>query len=61
MKQEERNLDYSPVKGPEGNIEYLLYLQNNGEEPVVDEICVDPVKVVEDSHVTLDKKKQENS
>ena len=26
------NLDYSPVKGPEGNIEYLLYLQNNGEE-----------------------------
>lgn len=55
------NLDYSPVKGPEGNIEYLLYLQNNGEELVVDEICVDPVKVVEDSHVTLDKKKQENS
>ena len=55
------NLDYSPVKGPEGNIEYLLYLQNIGEEPVVDEICVDPVKVVEDSHVTLDKKKQENN
>ena len=55
------NLDYSPVKGPEGNIEYLLYLQNNGEDPGVDEICVDPVKVVEDSHVTLDKKKQENS
>ena len=55
------NLDYSPVKGPEGNIEYLLYLQNNGEAPVVDEICVDPVKVVEDSHVTLDKKKQDNS
>ena len=55
------NLDHSPGKGPEGNIEYLLYLQNIGEEPVVDEICVDPVKVVEDSHVTLDKKKQENN
>lgn len=25
------NLDYSPVKGPEGNIEYLLYLQNHGK------------------------------
>ena len=25
------NLDYSPVKGPEGNIDYLLYLKNNGE------------------------------
>ena len=23
------NLDYSPVKGPEGNIEYLLYLQKH--------------------------------
>ena len=24
-------LDYSPVKGPEGNIEYLLYIEKNGE------------------------------
>lgn len=24
-------LDYSPIKGPEGNIEYLLYLQKNKE------------------------------
>lgn len=23
-------LDYSPIRGPEGNIEYLLYLQNSG-------------------------------
>lgn len=23
------NLDFSPIKGPEGNIEYLLFLQNN--------------------------------
>ena len=23
------NLEYSPIKGPEGNIEYLLYLQNH--------------------------------
>lgn len=24
-------LDYSPIKGPEGNIEYLLYIRKNGE------------------------------
>ena len=23
------NLDYSPVKGPEGNIEYLLHIQKD--------------------------------
>ena len=28
-------LDFSPIKGPEGNIEYLLYIQNAGEEPTV--------------------------
>lgn len=28
-------LDFSPIKGPEGNIEYLLYIQNVGEEPTV--------------------------
>lgn len=26
-------LDYSPIKGPEGNIEYLLLLKKQGEEP----------------------------
>lgn len=24
-------LDYSPIKGPEGNIEYLIYIRKNGE------------------------------
>lgn len=27
-----RGLSYSPIKGPEGNIEYLLYLGNQGTE-----------------------------
>ncbi len=27
-----RHLDYSPIKGPEGNIEYLLHLVKNSEE-----------------------------
>lgn len=26
-------LDYSPIRGPEGNIEYLLYMQNENKEP----------------------------
>ncbi len=26
------NLDFSPVKGPEGNIEYLLWLRKNGKK-----------------------------
>ena len=28
------NLEFSPVKGPEGNIEYLLYIQNVQNEPM---------------------------
>ena len=48
------NLDFSPVKGPEGNNEYLLYLKkklNENEEDV--EITVKDV--VENSHKELDK------
>jgi 23S rRNA (cytidine1920-2'-O)/16S rRNA (cytidine1409-2'-O)-methyltransferase len=31
------NLDYSPIKGPEGNIEYLLYIEKNDDcDRVVD-------------------------
>lgn len=26
------NLDYSPIKGPEGNIEYLIYIEKNPDE-----------------------------
>jgi 23S rRNA (cytidine1920-2'-O)/16S rRNA (cytidine1409-2'-O)-methyltransferase len=48
------NLDYSPVKGPEGNIEYLLYLQNTDCEQT-DNISVDAKAVVEASHENLDK------
>lgn len=36
-------LDYSPVKGPEGNIEYLLYLKNAAD---AEEIAVDPNETV---------------
>lgn len=30
------NLSFSPIKGPEGNIEYLLYIEKNQEESIKD-------------------------
>ena len=44
-------LTYSPVKGPEGNIEYLGHLSLND----VPGICPDVVDVVEQAHAALDK------
>lgn len=32
------NLSYSPIRGPEGNIEYLLYLEKNGHQQDITEI-----------------------
>ena len=49
------NLDFSPVKGPEGNIEYLLYLQNVLKSKNEKEHEVFPKDVVEQSHLELDK------
>lgn len=53
------NLEFSPIKGPEGNIEYLLHLQNHpeGEDgPVIyEEMPVDLKKIVEEAHAALDK------
>lgn len=43
-------LDYSPIKGPEGNREYLLYLGKQGKD-VVDDARVDAV--VAASHANL--------
>ena len=51
------DLEFSPVKGPEGNIEYLLYLQNSGAGMLIEEKETDPVLVVEASHNTLDKQR----
>ena len=50
-------LDFSPVKGPEGNIEYLLYLTTgSGAEEA--ENTVQPIDIdatVAASHAELDK------
>ena len=49
-------LDFSPVKGPEGNIEYLLFLSKNKEDmAVMDDTSIDIDSVVTASHETLDK------
>lgn len=49
-------LDYSPIKGPEGNIEYLLHIKKTGMNPieVKDEITKDCMKAcIEQAHDTL--------
>lgn len=50
------HLDFSPIKGPEGNIEYLLHMKKSdtldNDNKLVDEIPL----IVEASHGNLDKK-----
>lgn len=53
-------LDFSPVKGPEGNIEYLIHLRKTAEIQDNDILLEEDYKktikqLVEDSHTTLDK------
>jgi hemolysin TlyA family protein len=45
------NLAYSPIKGPEGNIEYLLYLQKNEREQGEIELRVN--EIVKEAHGML--------
>ena len=47
------NLEYSPIKGPEGNIEYLVYIRKTAEGRK--EESVDIHSVVEAAHGELDK------
>ena len=48
-----RGLDFSPVKGPEGNIEYLMFVQKSTEPAVLDDSVAE--QVVAASHSTLDR------
>ena len=45
---------FSPIKGPEGNIEYLFYFRKSNEPPLVTD--GDLMKLVESSHLALDRK-----
>ena len=47
------NLEYSPIKGPEGNIECLVYIKKNGEGNMEEAVDID--EVVNAAHSTLDK------
>lgn len=54
------NLEFSPIKGPEGNIEYLLYLQKHPEDQEAEyavrrEAAADPKAVVAEAHQPLDR------
>ncbi len=46
-------LDYSPVKGPEGNIEYLIYIRKSDTPSALEDFDIQ--QLVEDSHTELDK------
>lgn len=46
-------LDYSPIKGPEGNIEYLLYIEKHTEAQTESVGNVDVTGIVEAAHANL--------
>ena len=40
-----KGLSFSPIRGPEGNIEFLLYLSQQEDDPTID-----PSAVVAEAH-----------
>ena len=47
-------IDYSPIKGPKGNIEFLMLLSSNREKNIEDlENALEDV--VNNAHINLDK------
>ena len=48
------NLEFSPIKGPEGNIEYLIHLEKCGEDARIAE-GIEEEKTVEEAFCTLAK------
>jgi 23S rRNA (cytidine1920-2'-O)/16S rRNA (cytidine1409-2'-O)-methyltransferase len=55
------DIEYSPIKGPEGNIEYLIHLKKESDEEEykadnnLDEFLDKSREVVKSAHDTLDK------
>ena len=48
-------LDFSPIKGPEGNIEYLLHLRNCTDGSTFTNDAIGASGIVDKAHETLDK------
>lgn len=48
-----KGIDYSPIKGPEGNIEYLAYIEKNDRKEYLPKLS--PEETVERSHSELDR------
>ncbi len=49
-----KNIDFSPIKGPEGNIEYLIHLKKC-EEQATPDISIDLQSVVDEAFAVLGK------
>ena len=49
------DLDFSPIKGPEGNIEYLAHLQKTEEIGTIADVAIDWRQIVENAFETLAK------
>ena len=56
---ESRNLEFSPIKGPEGNIEYLLQLKKKERPEEVAPFEISVEEVVKKAHETLDTKTEQ--
>ena len=56
---ESLDLEFSPIKGPEGNIEYLLHLKKKGSMEEIGPFAFCVEKVVEEAHKTLDTKSEQ--
>lgn len=50
-----KGLDFSPVKGPEGNIEYLMYIEKTSDQQEFSELDEVASALVKASHEALDK------
>ena len=48
------HLEFSPIKGPEGTIEYLLHLRNDAGGNVYENSSIDAEEIVNQAHETLD-------